>query len=273
MSRLSDMQKIFATSLRNPKDSRIVLDMAAVGDESLPQRARFDVYRNNMASSLIDALAALYPVCQRLVGEEFFRAMARAYLDRSMPDKASLIGFAPDFAGFLVGFEPARSLPYLPDVARLEHAWHKVYHGEDASPVTASDLQAYVDEHGEAALEKLELALVPAYQLLMSPYPVSRIWEANQPDESGELKISDEDRNERIFVVRPQATVEVRRVSPGAFAFLCAVQGSVSLGRALIASFEAEPERDAQQIFAELLNAGSFVLPNPSVSPVLPVHP
>ena len=270
MSRLADLQRIFAAFLRDPADGQVLLELGCVGKEPLPHRARLDVYRNNVASSLIDALAALYPVCQRLVGEEFFRAMARAYLDRRMPDslprQASLIGYAPDFAGFLVSFEPARGLPYLPDVARLEHAWHRVYHGADATPVTARDLQAYVATHGEQALDQMVLGLAPAHQLLMSPYPVSRIWQANQPGQNGEVAIADEDRNERIFVVRPQTQVEVRRVSPGAFALLCAVQGGVPLGRALIAAFEEEAgekgtNKDPQIIFAELLNAGSFVLP------------
>ncbi|MGD1934322.1 MAG: putative DNA-binding domain-containing protein [Candidatus Phaeomarinobacter sp.] len=270
MSRLAELQRTFAASLRDPADGQVLLDLGCVGSEPLPHRARLDVYRNNVASSLTDALAALYPVCQRLVGEEFFRAAARAYLDRRAPDalprQASLIGYAPDFAGFLVSFEPVRSLPYLPDVARLEHAWHRVYHGADATPVTAQDLQAYVAAHGEQALDQLVLGLVPAHQLLMSPYPVSRIWQANQTGHDGHLTIAEGDRNERIFVVRPQAQVEVRRVSPAAFAFLCAVQGGATLGRALIAAFEEEADdtdttSDPQMIFAELLNAGSFILP------------
>lgn len=271
MSRLSDLQARFAASLRDPDNGQSMLDIAALGADSLPQRARLDVYRNNVASSLIDALAALYPVCRRLVGDDFFQATARAYLDRSMPTQASLIGFAPDFAGFLVSFEPARQLPYLPDVARLEHAWHRAYHGPDASPATAEDLKAYADVRGEKELDKLVLGLVPAHHLLMSPYPISRIWEANQPARDGKLAFSDADRNERVFVVRPGVDVHVLRVSPGAFGLLCAIQGGMSLGRALIAAFEEEPDCDPQQVFAQLLTAGSFILPEDARA-LLPAH-
>ena len=38
---------------------------------------RYNVYRNNVTVSLIDALAAIYPAIQRITGVEFFRAMAR----------------------------------------------------------------------------------------------------------------------------------------------------------------------------------------------------
>jgi hypothetical protein len=264
MAQLRDQQARFASSLRDPDNGQAMLDLAAIGAQSLPQRARLDVYRNNVTASLIDALAELYPVCRRLVGDDFFTAAAQAYLSRSYPERASLIGFAPDFAGFLVGFEPARGLPYLPDVARLEHAWHRVYHAADAVPATAADLKEYEEAYGERALDRLQLGLVPAHQLLMSPYPVSRIWETNQPDRDGQLILSKDARSERVLVVRPAAQVEVRRVSSGGFAFLCAVQGGVSLGRALIAAFEEEPDCDPQKIFAELLVGGSFLLPDMS---------
>ena len=48
----------------------------------VPSR-RFGVYRNNVYASLIDVLAGRFPVVARLVGEEFFRAMARAYVEQS----------------------------------------------------------------------------------------------------------------------------------------------------------------------------------------------
>jgi Putative DNA-binding domain len=36
---------------------------------------QYNVYRNNVTVSLIDALAAIYPAVQRITGVEFFRAM------------------------------------------------------------------------------------------------------------------------------------------------------------------------------------------------------
>ncbi len=265
MTNLETQQRLFAASLRDPDNNMILNEMAGVSGEMLPSKPRFDVYRNNVFSSLTDALAALYPVCQRLVGQTFFRAMARAYLQRPAPDalprQASLIGFAPDFAGFLVSFEPARGVPYLPDVARLEYAWHRVYHAADATPVTAQDLQVVLEREGAQALDGLRLALPAAHSLLMAPYAVSRIWEANQPANDGKLDVTTGDVAERLFVVRPGAQVEVRRLSPGAFSFVCAVDGGVTLGRAMISAFEAEPDADPQLIFAALLTAGSFVWP------------
>ena len=52
--------------------------------------SRFAVYRNNVHSSLINALAAAYPVTLQLVGDEFFRAMAGLYVQAS-PDRKSVV--------------------------------------------------------------------------------------------------------------------------------------------------------------------------------------
>ncbi|PTT93348.1 DUF2063 domain-containing protein, partial [Pseudomonas sp. HMWF005] len=48
--------------------------------------SRFSVYRNNVQSSLINALADSYPVVQQLVGEDFFRAMAAVFVQQHPPE-------------------------------------------------------------------------------------------------------------------------------------------------------------------------------------------
>ncbi len=51
---------------------------------------RYNVYRNNVTVSLIDALASIFPATQRITGVEFFRAMARFYL-RAVPPTSPLL--------------------------------------------------------------------------------------------------------------------------------------------------------------------------------------
>ena len=81
---------------------------------------RFAVYRNNVTSALSDVLADSFPVTQQLVGEEFFRAMARVFLRRSPPSSPMLSAYGEGFPAFVEDFAPARAVPYLADVARLE---------------------------------------------------------------------------------------------------------------------------------------------------------
>src|SRR5246500_4427127 len=89
---------------------------------------RYNVYRNNVTVSLIDALAAVYPAVQRITGREFFRAMARFHVRATPPASPLLFEYGRDFPAFIEAYEYARDLPWLADVARIERAWLDAYH-------------------------------------------------------------------------------------------------------------------------------------------------
>ncbi|WP_141701617.1 DNA-binding domain-containing protein, partial [Methyloceanibacter marginalis] len=74
---------------------------------------RFAVYRNNVYASLIDVLGSRFPVSARLVGEEFFRAMARIYVAQTPPASPVLLHYGAEFADFVGTFPPASAVPYL----------------------------------------------------------------------------------------------------------------------------------------------------------------
>ncbi len=140
---------------------------------------RYDVYRNNVAVSLADALESAFPVIRKLVGAEFFRAMAGVYLRKHPPQTPLMMFYGDRMPVFLKRFEPARSLPYLPDIARLELAMRRAYHAADASPISGEDLSAIPPD----ALMGARFSLAPAVQVLTSDHPIHGIYAANtQPD-------------------------------------------------------------------------------------------
>ncbi|NQV80593.1 MAG: putative DNA-binding domain-containing protein [Alphaproteobacteria bacterium] len=138
--------------------------------------SRFTVYRNNMHRALGEALAAAYPAVQRLVGEKFFAATARAYHAQEETRSATLTRHGAGFADFLAAFPPVAHLPYLADVARLERAWLEALHAADRPSVDAARVMAQLDR-----AEQLTFAPHPATRLVASHYPAVTIWQANQP--------------------------------------------------------------------------------------------
>ena len=78
------------------------------------------VYRNNVTVSLIEALAAVYPATRRITGPDLFRAMARAHVRASPPTSPLLFEYGRGFPDFVAGYEHARDMPWLPDVARID---------------------------------------------------------------------------------------------------------------------------------------------------------
>lgn len=128
---LAEWQQQFAEALCSPAAGVEALHPVADGGAGVGRR--FAVYRNNVYHSLIRALADTYPVVERLVGAEFFRACGRAFLDGGgFPRHAPLHDFGEEFGAFLDGFAPASArLAWLGDVARVERAWLDAWNGAE----------------------------------------------------------------------------------------------------------------------------------------------
>lgn len=135
---------------------------------------RMDVYRNNVAHSLHAALAARFPVIRRLVGEAFFGALAKVYVDADPPRSPVLADWGDGFAGFLDGFPPLSAYPYMGAVARVEYARGRAFHAADAPPLNPARLAG-------ADADTLRLGLHPSVTVLRLDHPGATIWARNQP--------------------------------------------------------------------------------------------
>jgi len=220
------------------------------GREGRPDARRFAVYRNNVAVGLIGAIEARYPVARRLVGEEFFRAMARAFIAEEKPRSPVLIHYGDNFPDFVAGFEPARGIAYLADVARLENAWVEAYHAAEA-PALALAALAEIDPEDFGALR---FSPHPAARLLRFAHPAASIWAAHQGE--GEPHPPEDWRAEEALVARPEADVRVRILPPGGFEFAEALLAGAALAEA--AEKSAGDGFDPGAHVVGLVEAGAF---------------
>ena len=226
---------------------------ALVGRDGRRPMRRFTVYRNNVYAGLVNALAGRFPATLKLVGEEFFRAMARDYVEKTPPRSAVLIHYGGDFPDFIGAFPPASAVPYLADVARLEWAWHEAYHAADAEPLSQEALAAL----GTRA-EDIGFIFHPSARLVRSTYPVITIWELTArhgENEPGRLPAS----GEEAFVVRPALQVTVRRLPAGGVIFAEALMAGEKLPDAAAVALTAEPEFDFAANLAGLMRSGALV--------------
>jgi len=144
---------------------------------------RFAVYRNNVTVSLVDALADTFPVCSALVGETFFRAMARVFVAERPPQSRVLAFYGRDLPAFVEDFPPAASVPYLADVARLEMMRQEACHAADVEPLAAEVIAGLLS--APAQLPALRIHAHPSVAVLNSRYAVHSLWAAHQGE--GEL--------------------------------------------------------------------------------------
>ena len=223
-----ETQDAFATALRDP--ARDVPDAVGPRGSGTPV-ARFNVYRNNSAVSLTEAIADSYPVVRALVGEDFFTAMARHYVDDHVPASPVLIHYGGSFADFIETIEAAQSLPFLADVARVEWAWVQAYHASDCNSINAEALQLADAE----VLTASRLSLHPSVHLIQSDWPVVSIWSAHQIDEpdARQAALSQIDQTgECGVIVRPELDVHIQLVQPAVVQLLSSFRSGSTLGEA-----------------------------------------
>ena len=207
--------------------------------------SRFAVYRNNVHSSLINALADSYPVVQQLVGEEFFRGMASIFIQQQPPRSPLMSRYGDSLADFIDLFEPAAEVPYLADVARLERLRTRAYHAADAAPVSAQQISAALAD--PQTLAELNIALHPSLHLLDSAYAVVAIWAAHQQEPS--LAGIGLHQGQHALVLRNGLDVEVFALEAGASVFI----GHLLQDSPLLAAAENSPPFDLAQTLALLI--------------------
>ena len=249
--RLDERQHSFARALLDPQRP---VPPGLVGPDGEPSERRFAVYRNNVVSGLIDTLQAAFPVVCRIVGPEFFRAMARVYVSREPPDSPILLGYGAGFADFVGTFEPAATLPYLPDVARIEHAWAGAYHAANASPLDPAALAQIASDE----LSGLVLHLSPSARLIRSGFPALSIWRMNV-DDGVPAPVDLDAGGEYALVARPGTEVEVRLLSQASAEFVQSLIDGQPVIEATRKALAADSGFDLALDLAALLRLGIVV--------------
>lgn len=216
------------------------------------QTAGLAVYRNTTVKARIDALQASYPTIAELTGEEWFRAAAREFADAEPGADPVMTAYGAGFPAWLERFAPARELPFLAPVARLDRAWTEAHIAVDALPLTADQVACQ-----GLALAGLVLTLHPSLSLFRFDWSAPSLWLAHRyPDMDGSLDWRP--ATEGLIVWRPGLEVATRRITPPEYAFLQACRLRRPLAVAVAAAQGAAPRADTASLFAELIHAGVF---------------
>jgi hypothetical protein len=240
---------VFAQGLTDPTRTTPAGVMGPRGKAAIK---RYNVYRNNVTVSLIDALAATYPAVQRITGVDFFGAMARFHIRATPPTSPLLFEYGRDFPAFIEAYENAQDMPWLADTARIERAWLDAYHAADAPPLSPDVLAAVPSER----LGDLIFTTHPAAYIVRSAYPAVAIFAMNRVE--GPISPLRSSTAEDALITRPEMEVAVRLLPPGGAAFLkCLIDGG-TLGAAAATAFTETPCFDLAASIAGMIEAGVF---------------
>ncbi|WP_420325795.1 putative DNA-binding domain-containing protein [Mameliella sp.] len=215
--------------------------------EGRPAGRRYDVYRNNVAVALREALETGFPAVAKLIGPENFARAAGMFLRAHPPASPLMFQYGAGFPEFLEQIEALRGIGYLGDVARMELALRQSYHAADAPVLDAARLA----ELDEAALMRARLVPSPALQLLRSPWPVLSIYRFTM--EQGQPKPPA--RAEAVVITRPDFDPVPHLLPQGGAGFLAALIKGETFGAAVET---AGADFDLSATLSLLLQQGAF---------------
>jgi hypothetical protein len=249
MPSLHELQSSFADALF-AGETRV---HAAIRGGALPPAERVAIYRNNVREGFAKALDAAFPVIHQLVGEEYFRQLARDYQAAHPSTRGNLHHAGRALPGFLRSRFRGTPHDYFADVAALEWAWQEVAVAADAAPWDASVLAAWPAD----ALPGLRFRLHPAFALIRSPWPVHAIWLAHQPGgDPGAVNLAA--GGEALAVHRVGERIRLTPVGDAEHAFLAELLHGRSFGEALDAALALDPSFPLDATLARWIGFGAI---------------
>lgn len=248
---LRDTQLAFQSALLRGHEDGDTDARATIRAGRLTAERRIDIYRHNVFSTLRGALADLYPVTKRIVGEEFFNHLADAFIRATPSPSGDLNQFGREWADYLAADPEVAELAYLPDVARLEWHWHCAFHAADVTAFDVTKLAAVSAEQQGA----LRFRRNPATALMVSRFPLFNIWQVNQPDYAGEMAIDWSLPGDHLVISREDVACTLQVLATADHAFLQSLLAGESLETAADAGFAADAEFDLQSALIEAIRS------------------
>ena len=218
---LADMQRDFARAV-------LAGDVPGVRIASgrVPAAQAIQVHRNTVIGALVNALRLTYPSVDALVGEAFFDQAAANFAQSHPPGRGRLAGYGEGFIAFLAEHVP--SLPYLPDVARLDWAMDRATLAPDATKLFALDAAVTLEWPVSLALVRLD-------------YPADEIRTA-LGDDAALLAIDMRAGPRDLLVWRRNGNVLTRAIRPPAAAFVETMLANSGADAALSAALAMSPD-------------------------------
>lgn len=245
---------------------------------------RFGVYRNNVLAGLGDALAESFPVLREVLGADCFAALALAFVQQHPPSHPVLAEWEEHFGDWLDGFtaeQPALAgLPWLGDLARLEHLRQRCCHAADAPALplealaqrlAAPDAMPETPAHAPSdpapatspdtspdRLLRWRPGWHPAAAVFRSRWACVSVWSAHQrPDPAEPVSLAGLaiDQPEAALLLRRDDDVLLWPLAPPAAAFCTALAAGATLGDAHLQALQAAatpvagPDADAAPAF------------------------
>lgn len=254
---LRELQKNFFAGIYSRNHADDVLEFIEDGD-TLNAADLLTVYRGSIFGGINNALAEIYPVVKKLVGDTFFDMMMLRYIKQHPSHSPDFNTYGEHMAEFISLFTPAASLPYLADVARLEWAWHQAFYAADNQTLDFTTL----GNVNAAQQDTIIFQCQPGSSLLSSDYPVHHIWQANQ-DDSTQQHIELAEGSVQLLIWRKGLDMHIDVLGKEQWQLLSLIQKQLPLGEVCEQFAALHPHTDFNEVLSDSITnkwIGGFYL-------------
>ncbi|MDD9807251.1 MAG: DUF692 family protein [Gammaproteobacteria bacterium] len=147
----------------------------------LPFGTQISIHRSNANNARIHALEESHPVCVKILGERYFRQVAKAFIRAHPSRHPDLNRYGKELSPFISELAQTRpelqDFAYLPDLAQLEYLHHRCYYRRNDVRADRARL-----ERADAAGRAPRVFLNHTVALMSSVFPVAEIWRAHRRD-------------------------------------------------------------------------------------------
>jgi len=158
---------------------------------------RLHVYTNGYAARLEEALRETFPAAEHVVGAGAFASLVHRFAAAVRLHSYNLSDAGEAMPEFLCTDPLTSTLPFLPDLARLEWQVARAFHATDDAPFDPSSVAHWRLEDWEGAVLRFQ----PWVALVESDFPVREIWECSETPVE-QIDIDLRNRPDRVLVRR-----------------------------------------------------------------------
>ena len=277
---LREVQSLFMDAMYpDVQKDKVKKDKATIPAETFikpsTKRSAYDClasYRGSVRGGLLQALQDIYPVMNKLLGEQAFEGLSRQYISKNPSRSSNIAEYSANlsdvnanlsdvnisFADFIESFTPLENYPYMADIARLEWSWHEVFNEADD---TSLNLEALGLMSPEQHL-KLKFRLPYASQLLRSPWPIHKIWTSNQNSNQ------DDGKDETVELIRGDYCLLIWRhgyemkidlISESEWGFLQQLEQTDCFSHAIEQFLQSHPNENISELFSSAISQSWIV--------------
>lgn len=245
-------QQLFAGVLDGNIDNQVFISILNP-NPCIDGQVAVDIYRNNSIGTRIRALESIYPMVEKILGEQCFNGLAYDYVTNSPSSDPDLNVYGQGFPGFLRTIvrqqDAFNGYPYLPDLASLEWIVHATYYADDDPLFSVADYST-IDT-------SVCLFQSHSMQTISTTYPIHAIWQGNQGNERVK-EVAAVDGNEFILVSRQLGHPRVEKICSEDWRIIQLVDDGIELEA--LADIAVEQGLDLQARLPAIIERGWLVL-------------